>query len=54
LNDEVLDEFVVGGTWDEVARSLREKYTGIADSVRLYVPFDGSTGWKTLLAGLRP
>ena len=51
--DEVLDEFVVEGTWKDVGGVLKERYSGLADRVRLYLPFDGDELWKELVEGVR-
>ena len=32
---------------------LKERYGGTLDRVRLYIPFDGSPSWKTLVQGFR-
>lgn len=37
--EEVLDTFVVSGTWDEIPGKIREKYGGLVDRIALYVPF---------------
>lgn len=39
INDEMLSEFVVEGTWDDVGVTVRKKYEGLADRVSLYLPF---------------
>ncbi len=36
LTDEVIDNFVVRATWDELAGALRERYTGRADRLVAY------------------
>jgi probable F420-dependent oxidoreductase len=53
VSDEMLDEFVVEGRWDEIGRMLEKRYDGIVDRVRLYLPFDGDESWKGLVAGFR-
>lgn len=53
IGDEILDEFVVGGTWGEMAGLLKQRYAGLVDRVRLYLPFDGGIGWRELVAGFR-
>jgi probable F420-dependent oxidoreductase len=42
VTDEMLAEFVVEGTWDEVGGRLREKYQGLVDRLALYLPFTPS------------
>ncbi|HXW36462.1 MAG TPA: TIGR03617 family F420-dependent LLM class oxidoreductase [Nitrososphaerales archaeon] len=51
VNDEMLSEFVVDGRWEEIGSRIRERYSGIADRVRLYVPFDGNEGWGKVVTG---
>ena len=51
--DEILDEFVVEGTWEDVGEAITRKYGDLVDRVRLYLPFDGEDRWRTLIAGLR-
>jgi probable F420-dependent oxidoreductase len=53
IPDDVLDEFVVQGTWAEVGGRLRARYAGLADRVRIYRAYDGKEAWKELLRGFR-
>jgi probable F420-dependent oxidoreductase len=53
VSDEMLGEFVVEGTWSEMGAILKRRYQGIADRVKLYLPFDGSEEWKDLVSGFR-
>jgi probable F420-dependent oxidoreductase len=53
INEDILDEFVVEGTWDEVGRRIKDRYGDTVDRARLYLPFDGSPGWKAMVAGFR-
>ena len=53
ITEEMLDEFVVEGTWGEIGRKIREKYGDVLDSVRLYLPFDGDPNWKVMVDGFR-
>jgi len=53
ITQDILDEFVVEGTWSEMGRRIKERYGGTLDRVRLYIPFDGSPSWKTLVQGFR-
>jgi probable F420-dependent oxidoreductase len=39
ISDEMLETFVIVGTWDDVADKLRTKYAGLLDRVGLYRPF---------------
>jgi hypothetical protein len=53
VTDEVLDEFVVEGTWKQIGEILRRRYEGLADRVRLYIPFDGVEKWGALVEGFK-
>jgi probable F420-dependent oxidoreductase len=53
VTDEVLDEFVVEGTWNQIGKILRRRYEGLADRVRLYIPFDGVEKWGALVEGFK-
>ena len=53
VSDQMLDEFVVEGTWQAMGRALEERYGGVADRVRLYLPFDGRPEWKAFVRGFR-
>ncbi len=51
--DDVLDQFVVDGHWEDIGQTLRSRYRGLVDRVRLYRPYDGSRGWRAVVAGFR-
>lgn len=53
VGDDILNEFVVEGTWGELGKMLERRYRGLVDRVRLYQPFDGDQKWKTLVRGFR-
>jgi len=53
VTDDVLDEFVVEGRWDEIGQRLKGRYGGLADRVRLYLPFDGTERWRVAVTGFR-
>jgi probable F420-dependent oxidoreductase len=53
VTDDILEQFVVEGTWDGIGAIVRKRYTGIADRVRLYLPFDGGENWRGLVKGFR-
>jgi probable F420-dependent oxidoreductase len=53
ITEEILDEFVTQGTWKEVGSRIKDKYDGVLDRVRLYLPFDGNANWRSLVAGFR-
>ena len=51
ISDEMLETFVVIGTWDDLAAKLRARYDGLLDRVGLYrpyVPGAEDDGWKQL------
>ena len=39
VTDELLAEFVVEGTWDDIGDKLRARYDGLVDRLALYLPF---------------
>ncbi len=51
--DDVLDEFVVEGSWKDIGGTIADRYGGLVDRVRLYLPFDGDERWRTLVSGFR-
>lgn len=51
--DEILDEFVIEGTWEDIGKVIARKYGDLVDRVRLYLPFDGEEKWRTLIGGFR-
>ena len=53
VGDEILSEFVVEGTWEEMGNLLGKRYSGLVDRVRLYLPFDGHEDWQRLAKGFR-
>jgi probable F420-dependent oxidoreductase len=53
VSDEILQEFVVEGTWGEMGAILNRRYQGLADRIKLYLPFDGGEEWKTLVSGFK-
>ena len=53
VGEDILKEFVVEGSWEEVGPLLRKRYAGAADRVRLYIPFDGKPHWKSFARGFR-
>jgi len=53
VTDEMLNEFVVEGSWRELGAILKSRYTGLVDRVRLYRPYDGDRGWQDLVTGFR-
>jgi probable F420-dependent oxidoreductase len=53
VTDEMLDQFVVEAGWSEIGTALKNRYGGLVDRIRLYLPFDGDANWKRLLAGFR-
>jgi hypothetical protein len=53
VTEDVLDEFVVEGGWEEMGGILRRRYRNLADRVRVYLPFDGDRRWRVLAKGFR-
>ena len=53
VGDDMLEDFSVEGSWGEMGPLLRRRYAGIADRVRLYVPFDGEPHWRGFVRGFR-
>lgn len=51
ITDDILAEFVVEGTWDDIGEAVEAKYGSALDRVRLYLPFDGEERWKRLVGG---
>jgi probable F420-dependent oxidoreductase len=44
IDDDLLDEFVVSGTWDAIAAAIRDRYAGTATRV---VDYFGGTAWAS-------
>lgn len=53
VGDDMLAEFVVEGTWREVGGEIQNKYRGILDRARVYLPFDGDPRWADVARGFR-
>lgn len=53
ITSDILDEFVVEGTWREIGKRIKDKYGDVIDRVRLYIPFDGDSNWKVMVEGFR-
>lgn len=53
ITEDILDRFVVEGTWSGIGRGIKERYGDTIDRVRLYIPFDGRPGWKSMVEGFR-
>jgi probable F420-dependent oxidoreductase len=53
VTDDMLDEFVVEGSWEGIGSSIEKRYAGLVDRVRLYVPFDGDRKWRSFVQGFR-
>jgi probable F420-dependent oxidoreductase len=56
ISDEMLEAFVIIGSWSDVAEKLRTKYNGLLDRVGLYRPYVPGVEdeqWKQLIAALR-
>jgi hypothetical protein len=53
ISDDRLEKFVVEGRWEEIGTTLRRRYDGLVDRVRLYLPFDGRQEWRSLVQSFR-
>jgi len=53
VTEEMLEEFVIQGSWSEIGNLVGRKYGGLTDRVRMYLPFDGDPKWRTLVGGFR-
>ena len=53
VSDDMLSEFLVEGSWNEIGGAIMSKYGDLVDRVRLYLPFDGDEKWKSLVSGFR-
>ncbi|HYB76696.1 MAG TPA: LLM class flavin-dependent oxidoreductase, partial [Candidatus Bathyarchaeia archaeon] len=51
ITDEMLETFAVTGTYEDIGRKLRERYTGLLDRVTLYQPHE-TLGDESRLAAL--
>ena len=55
VTEEMLDAVIVRGTWEDVGRQLRRRYTGVLDRVACYRPFTRAElpKWRRLVAAFR-
>jgi probable F420-dependent oxidoreductase len=53
VSDDMLEKFVVEGRWEEIGMTLKRRYDGLVDRVRLYLPFDGRREWRSLVQSFR-
>lgn len=56
INDEMLEEFAVISTEEELAEALKERYRNIADRITIYLPFmpgERDAFWKALIEAWR-
>ncbi len=44
ITDEMLETFVIIGSWDDIAGKLHAKYDGLLDRVGLYRPYRAGGG----------
>jgi probable F420-dependent oxidoreductase len=53
--EEMLDAVLVRGSWEDVGRQLRRRYTGVLDRVACYRPFTQAElpKWRRLVAAFR-
>lgn len=55
ITDEMLETFVIIGSWDDIAEKLHAKYDGLLDRVGLYRPFvpgEEDAQWQKLIERL--
>ena len=57
VSDEMMDAFVVRGTWAEIPAKIKAKYAGgLLDRVSYYFPFEpgkNEAGWRATVAGFK-
>ncbi len=56
ITDEMLAEFLVEGTWDDVGGKLRARYEGLVDHLAIYLPFAPSevdANWMKVAAAIK-
>ena len=53
VTDDILNEFVVEGTLDDIGVAVKGRYENLLERVRLYLPFDGNENWKRMIEGFR-
>ena len=53
VTEEMLGEFVIQGSWSEIGTLVSRRYGGLADRIRIYLPFDGDEKWRTLRGSFR-
>lgn len=56
ITDEMMNEFVIHGSWAELPGKVRAKYGGLLQRVSYYLPFvpgEEKAGWQATVAGFR-
>lgn len=56
INDEIMSEMAVTGTWAEMGRETRRRYDGLVDRIGYYIPYEPGTsdhGWRATLNAFR-
>ena len=56
INDDMLHEFAVTGTWAELPAIIQAKYGNLLDRVNYYLPYipgENEAGWQATIAGFR-
>jgi probable F420-dependent oxidoreductase len=56
ITDEMLAEFLVEGTWDDIGEKLRAKYSGLVDRLALYLPFtpgENDAKWQAVAQAIK-
>jgi len=58
VTDQMMDAFVVTGSWAEIPAKIKAKYArGLLDRVSYYFPFvpgENEAGWRATVAGFKP
>jgi len=53
INDELIDEVAVNGTYETIGKKLRERYAGLIDRIALYQPCESSVESERLAGMIR-
>ena len=52
INDEIMSEMTVTGTWAQMGRETRHRYDGLVDRIGYYIPYEptiSDDGWRATL-----
>jgi hypothetical protein len=56
ITDEMLERFILRGSWAELPEKVSKKYAGLLDRVSYYFPVilgENEDGWRTTVAGFK-